>query len=167
MADHQAVISADLALGRFLLFVLGGSLLRSLTGVDLGRERDLVALGGPDGTFNGAAYDAFVAKVSADGTALVYAGYLGGSGYDGGYGIAVDSAGNAYVAGWTESAEDTFPVTVGPNLTYNGGDDAFVAKVRADGTALVYAGFIGGSDYEDLQVLGITVARLRVLERRG
>src|SRR5439155_3508343 len=105
-----------------------------------------VALGGPDGTFNGAAYDAFVAKVRADGTALVYAGYIGGSGYDGGYGIAVDSAGNAYVTGITASTEATFPVTVGPDLTFNGFEDAFVAKVRADGTALDYSGYIGGDD---------------------
>src|SRR5207249_5641672 len=90
--------------------------------------------------------DAFVAKVRADGTTLVYAGYIGGSDNDQGYGIAVDSAGNAYVAGVTQSTEDTFPVTVGPDLTHNGTYDDFVAKVSADGTALVYAGYIGGDD---------------------
>ena len=100
---------------------------------------------GPDLTSNGGLRDAFVAKVNAGGTALVYAGYIGGSGYDYGYGIAVDAAGNAYVTGSTESTETTFPVTVGPDLTYNGISDAFVAKVNADGTALVYAGYIGGS----------------------
>ena len=87
-----------------------------------------------------------MAKVNAAGTALVYCGYIGGSGDDDGYGIAVDSAGNAYVTGYTSSTEATFPVTVGPDLTYNGGDcDAFVAKVNAAGTALVYCGYIGGS----------------------
>jgi hypothetical protein len=53
----------------------------------------------------------------------------GGNGSDTGYGIAVDSAGNAYVAGTTDSSQATFPVTVGPDLTSNGGFDAFVAKV--------------------------------------
>src|SRR5205823_2029130 len=101
---------------------------------------------GPDLTFNGYV-DAFVAKVKADGSALVYAGYIGGSGNDEGHGIAVDAAGNAYVTGLTYSTEATFPVTVGPDLTYNGDDaDAFVAKVKADGSALVYAGYIGGYD---------------------
>ena len=74
---------------------------------------------GPDLSHNGD-YDAFVAKVNADGTALVYCGYIGGSGYDSGAGIAVDGAGNAYVTGYTYSTEGTFPVKVGPDLTYNG-----------------------------------------------
>ncbi len=99
---------------------------------------------GPDLTHNGG-YDAFVAKVNSTGTALVYAGYIGGSGDDIGYGIAVDAGGNAYVSGHTSSTEATFPVTVGPDLTHNGNYDAFVAKVNATGTVLVYAGYIGGS----------------------
>ena len=94
-----------------------------------------------------------MAKVNAAGTALVYCGYIGGSGDDYGWGIAVDSSGNAYVTGQTYSdhfTEATFPVTVGPDLTYNGGgDDAFVAKVNAAGTALVYCGYIGGSGDDD------------------
>jgi hypothetical protein len=99
---------------------------------------------GPDLTQNGS-WDALVAKVNAAGTALVYCGYIGGSADDGGYGIAVDGAGNAYVTGETSSGEATFPVTVGPDLTQNGSWDAFVAKVNAAGTALVYCGYIGGS----------------------
>jgi hypothetical protein len=101
---------------------------------------------GPDLTHNGGEYDVFVAKVNSSGSALVYCGYIGGSGLDDGTGIAVDSSGNAYVTGITPSTESTFPVTVGPDLTYNGGvEDAFVAKVNASGTALVYCGYIGGS----------------------
>jgi hypothetical protein len=80
-----------------------------------------------------------------DPAVIVYAGYIGGIGNDGGTGIAVDAAGNAYVTGKATSTETTFPVKVGPDLTYNGGRlDAFVAKVNAAGTALVYAGYIGG-----------------------
>mgnify|MGYP001577900163 FL=1 len=75
---------------------------------------------GPDLNYNGN-NDAFVAKVNAAGTALVYAGYIGGSGGEVGEGIAVDAAGNAYVTGHTYSSEATFPVAVGPDLTYNGG----------------------------------------------
>src|SRR5258708_39533742 len=65
---------------------------------------------------------------------------------DVGSAIAVDSAGNAYVTGNTTLSEANFPVTVGPDLTFNGQRDAFVAKVRADGTGLVYCGYIGGSE---------------------
>ena len=100
---------------------------------------------GPDLTYNGGFSDVFVAKVKADGAALVYAGYIGGADYDEGRGIAVDSAGNAYVTGFTGSDQTSFPVKVGPDVTYNLGiQDAFVAKVKADGTALIYAGYIGG-----------------------
>jgi hypothetical protein len=101
---------------------------------------------GPDLTYNGAVdFDAFVAKVNAAGTGLDYAGYIGGSSTDDGFGVAVDGLGNAYVTGLTDSSEATFPVTVGPDLTYNGAVDAFVAKVNASGTGLDYAGYIGGS----------------------
>jgi len=99
---------------------------------------------GPDLTSNGG-FDAFVAKVNAAGTSLLYAGFIGGSGTDAGRGIAVDASGNAYVTGQTNSTLATFPVTGGPDLTSNGGLDAFVAKVNADGASLVYAGFIGGA----------------------
>ncbi|MBI1740442.1 MAG: SBBP repeat-containing protein [Candidatus Koribacter versatilis] len=111
---------------------------------------------GPDLTWNGN-YDAFVVKVKADGTGLDYAGYIGGSGNDLGYGIAVDGGGNAYVTGKTDSTEATFPVTVGPDLTFNGGWDAFVAKVKADGTGLAYAGYIGGSGTYPDEGRGIAV----------
>ena len=101
---------------------------------------------GPDTTYNGGTYDAFVAKVNASGTALTYAGYIGGSGTDYGEGIALDGSGNAYVIGRTDSTEASFPVTVGPDTTYNGGSfDVFVAKVNASGAGLSYAGYIGGS----------------------
>src|SRR6185369_14480266 len=111
---------------------------------------------GPDLTYNDAGiFDAFVAKVNAGGTALVYCGYIGGSTIDFGTGIAVDSGGNAYVTGTTRSTEASFPVTVGPDLTSNGSNDVFVAKVNAGGTALVYCGYIGGSDSDD--AFGIAV----------
>ncbi len=100
---------------------------------------------GPDLTAN-SSVDGFVAKISADGAALLYCGYIGGSGEDCCCGIDVDSLGNAYVAGYTSSKESSFPVTVGPDLTYNGGwHEAFVARVDATGTALDYCGYIGGA----------------------
>jgi hypothetical protein len=116
-----------------------------VTGVTGSTEATFPVTVGPDLTYNGGSYDAFVAKVNAAGTGLVYVGYIGGSGTEYGEGIAVDGAGTAYVTGYTYSTEATFPVVGGPDLTYNGSDDAFVAKVNAAGTGLVYAGYIGGS----------------------
>ena len=85
---------------------------------------------GPDLTYNGGDYDAFIAKVKADGTNLVYCGYIGGDGGDGAYGIAADQSGSVYVCGYTYSTEATFPVKTGPDVTQNSDRDAFVAKIR-------------------------------------
>jgi len=113
---------------------------------------------GPDLTYNGASRDVFVAKVDSSGTGLSYCGYIGGSNIDLGYAIAVDSAGNAYVTGETSSAEATFPVTTGPDLSYNGNGDCFVAKVNSSGTGLSYCGYIGGSDLERGEGIGVDSA---------
>jgi hypothetical protein len=112
---------------------------------------------GPDLTHNGF-YDAFVAKVNVDGTALVYCGYIGGNSNDWGHQIAVDGSGNAYLVGTTYSTATTFPVTIGPDLTHNGDADAFVAKVNATGTALIYAGYIGGSGWEEAWDVAVDAA---------
>jgi len=90
--------------------------------------------------------DVFVAKLNATGSALSYSTYLGGSGNDGGSEIAVDSAGNAYVTGLTDSTD--FPTAAGAFQTTNGGSDfdAFVVKLNAAGSALSYSTYLGGSD---------------------
>jgi Bacterial Ig-like domain (group 3)/Beta-propeller repeat len=90
--------------------------------------------------------DAFVTKINAAGSALVYSTYLGGTGYDSGSGIAVDSGGNAYIAGLTQSTD--FPITPGAFQTScnpNFCGDAFVTKINPTGSALVYSTYLGGS----------------------
>ena len=91
--------------------------------------------------------DAFVARLNAAGSALDYATYLGGSGSDGGYALALDAAGRATVTG--ETASSDFPTTPGAfDTSYNGGypyGDAFVVRINAAGSALDYATFLGGS----------------------
>jgi hypothetical protein len=109
------------------------------------QSRDFPVKVGPDRIFHGGTSDAFVTEVNPSGTGLVYSGFIGGDGRDEAYGLAVDSAGSAYVAGSTTSAQDTFPVSGGPDLTYNGNQDGFIAKVKPGGTGLDYAGYIGGS----------------------
>jgi hypothetical protein len=109
---------------------------------------------GPDLTHNGN-LDAFVARVNPAGTGLAYCGYVGGVSTDVGYGIDVDGSGNAYVTGFTSSAETSFPVTVGPDLTFNGGEDAFVARINAAGTGLDYCGYIGGDSVDEATGIAI------------
>jgi hypothetical protein len=91
-----------------------------VTGETTSNEATFPETVGPDLIYNAGYGDAFVAKVNAVGTALVYCGYIGGSSGEVGWGIAADGWGNAYVTGVTESTEATFPVTVGPDLTQNG-----------------------------------------------
>jgi hypothetical protein len=96
-------------------------------------------------TFNGV-FDAFVTKINADGTVLLYSTFLGGLRHDGASGIAADNAGNAYVTGITFSTD--FPVSENPLYNFKGVCDAFVTKINAGGTVLVYSTFLGGSDQD-------------------
>jgi len=129
-----------------------------IAGETLSSESSFPVTVGPDLSFNGS-YDGFVAKISADGTELLYCGYIGGGGTDLAKDVAVDSEGMAYVTGKTMSDETSFPVVVGPDLTYNGGyyGDAFVAKVSPDGSHLIYCGFIGGDNEQGDCASGIAV----------
>ena len=93
--------------------------------------------------------DAFVFQLSTLGTDLVYSSYLGGSGADFGQGIAVDSSGNAYVTGTTQSTG--FPVVNAYQSINNGGEDAFVTKVNFSGEQLLYSTYLGGSQADVAQ----------------
>jgi hypothetical protein len=104
--------------------------------------------------------DAFVTKLNASGTALVYSTYLGGDMFDEGVGIAVDTAGNAYVTGSTSSF--TFPTVQAFQPRLGGESDAFVAKLNATGSTLVYSSYLGGGktseEYFDGYDGGIRIA---------
>jgi hypothetical protein len=92
-------------------------------------------------------YDAFVAKLNPAGSALIYATYLGGTGSDYGYAIALDGSSNAYVTGYTISTN--FPTTAGAyQRVFGGSYDAFVAKLNGAGSALVYSTYLGGPGTE-------------------
>jgi beta-propeller repeat-containing protein len=106
-----------------------------------------------DTTHNGEPFDVFVTKLNPTGSALVYSTFLGGSNLDSGAGIAIDSAGNAYVTGTTESSN--FPTTPGAfDTTFNGDRDVFVTKLNPTGSALVYSTFLGGFESD----LGSSIA---------
>ncbi len=101
--------------------------------------------------------DAFLAKISADGAALVWATYLGGSGPDAVRGVAVDAEGNVFAAGYTASAD--FPVTEGAFQTAHAGggasQDAFVAKLNSAGSGLAYSTFIGGAHADQAAAIAV------------
>jgi hypothetical protein len=96
--------------------------------------------------------DAFVTKLSSSGS-LAYSTYLGGTGPDFGYGIAVDASGSAIAVGQTLSTDfPIFPPLAASNPAFqqslSGGSDAFVTKLSPAGSSLVYSTFLGGTSSE-------------------
>jgi uncharacterized repeat protein (TIGR01451 family) len=100
--------------------------------------------------------DIFVSKLNESGSALVYSTYLGGSTYDEAYGIAVDTGGNAYVSGWSQSTD--FPIANALQPTNHGGPNetnAVVAKLSASGSSLVYSTYLGGSVQDGASAIAV------------
>jgi hypothetical protein len=99
--------------------------------------------------------DAFIAKLSADGSALLYSTFLGGSGNEYGREIDLDPRGNIYIAGSTNSSD--FP-TVNAVDPVNSGtsEDAFITKLDPTGSTLVFSTYLGGEEKTDIAT-GIAV----------
>jgi photosystem II stability/assembly factor-like uncharacterized protein len=98
--------------------------------------------------------DAFVVKVNPSGNSLVYSTYLGGNSSETGNAIKVDADGNAYVAGFTFSTN--FPTTAGSlQPSSDIGEEGFVTKINASGSALIYSTYIGGDDADNISGLAI------------
>jgi hypothetical protein len=91
--------------------------------------------------------DAFVTRLNAAGSALVYSTYLGGSGSDEARGVAVDSAGNAYITGLTSS--NNFPLVSPLQPVYAGAEDVFIVKVNSAGSGFVYSTYLGGTGTDE------------------
>ncbi len=95
--------------------------------------------------------DAFITKLNSSGSSLNYSTFIGGSGWDLAFSIAVDSNGNAHITGGSEDHTTDFPTTTGAyDTTHNGGthmmyNDVFVTKFNSNGSSLLYSTFIGGS----------------------
>ncbi|MDX6611404.1 MAG: hypothetical protein QOD75_590 [Blastocatellia bacterium] len=96
-------------------------------------------------TYGGGFSDGYIAKLNAAGSAFVYSTYLGGDVFDAAHALTIDSTGSVYVTGRTTSS--TFPVVNPIQSTYSGGPgtDAFITKINAAGTALVYSTYLGGN----------------------
>ncbi len=144
---------------------LGGSSLDSGTSIDVDNSGNVYITGYTEsddfptiapifGSYAGGG-DAFITKINASGSSLVYSTYLGGSSRDGSHGvIAVDDSGNAYISGGTES--NNFPTASAIYERYTGGTgDAFVTKIDASGSSLIYSTYLGGSGFD--RVNGIAI----------
>jgi hypothetical protein len=108
--------------------------------------------------------DSFVTKITPDGYTLAYSTYLGGAQDDLAFAVAVDTAGNAYVTGQTNSAD--FPITRAVQPQLDGGDcgtpegpvvcpDGYITKLNPAGSALAYSTYVGGGDNERGQAIAV------------
>jgi hypothetical protein len=101
-----------------------------------------------------------VAKLTPDGSGLVYCTYLGGDVEDEAFGIAVDAQHNAYVTGYTRSIN--FPTTLGAfqpvNKSLGQGSNAFVTKLNSTGSALIYSTYLGGNSFDRGQAIALDAA---------
>ncbi|MEZ5426413.1 MAG: SBBP repeat-containing protein [Pyrinomonadaceae bacterium] len=111
--------------------------------------------GSLDNSHNGS-FDIFVTKLNASGSGIIYSTFIGGNGADEVKDIAVDSSGNAFITGYTPDSPIDYPTTSGAfDTTHNGGLDAFVTRLNASGSALLYSTLIGGSS--DDRAFGIAI----------
>ncbi len=99
-----------------------------------------------DTTYNGGEADAFVLKLNKNGSAIIYSTFIGGNNYDRGYDIEMDSIGNAYITGFTNSSD--FPTTPDAYDRYCDSLDTFFLKLNSNGSRIEYSTYIGGSSDE-------------------
>ena len=102
-------------------------------------------------------YDAFITKLNPSGSALVYSTFLGGDREDKGSGIALDSAGSAYITGGTYSGDFPMKNPYQDQESFTGYYYAFVTKLSASGDALSYSTYLGGRSYSSTWGNGIAV----------
>jgi hypothetical protein len=135
---------------------LGGSSLDYVTALAVDSAGRVIVAGWTDSTnfptvnpflSRGGGVDAFIVRYNAAGTGIDFATYLGGAGDDRAFGLAVDGSGQAVLTGYTTSTG--FPVLAASQGTLAGGKDAFVAKLNAAGTGLVFSTYLGGSGQDE------------------
>lgn len=167
LGNYDAFVAQLSADGSSLLFstFLGGAGRDYAFGLALDRNRHLYVVGATNsldfpttvGAFQEVKpgpendLDVFVTKINPANSSLVYSTYLGGSLWDLGYGITVDDQGRAHFIG-TTCSED---LAASPLRPFGGGADAFVAMLEADGGALGYFTFLGGSDQDEGSAIAV------------
>jgi len=155
--NADAFVTRLNAAGSALLFstYLGGSGIEYARAIAVSTTGEIVVAGHTDSsnfpTTSGAysrniqgSEDVFVTRLNASGSALLFSTYLGGTSIDQAFDVALDSTGGAAVVGMTKSSN--FPTTAGAyDRSFNGGEDAFVARLNSTGSQLVSSTFLGGT----------------------
>ena len=143
---------------------LGGGSLDKATGIALDSSNNVYLAGYTSSTdfpttsgafqvANNGDTDAFLAKLNATGSSLVYSTYLGGSGIDYGRGVAVDASGDAFITGSTQSTD--FPTMRPLQVGLDGGSDAFLAEFDPTGASLLYSTYLGGSGADEALAIAL------------
>jgi hypothetical protein len=113
---------------------------------------DFPIVGGIQPTRRGT-HDAFVVKLNPAGTQVIYSTFLGGSSFDAAYAVAADDAGNAYVTGYTQSAD--FPLKNALDANRGGFNDAFITKLNPEGNAILFSTYLGGNAEDNTQDIAL------------
>jgi hypothetical protein len=151
--DHSRSLVIDPTVIYSSLFAAGSSFLGG-TGIAIDQLGNVYLTGTADsvdfpstpGAFDrtyGGLADAFVAKLDSSGSSVIYCTYLGGKGNDVAGDITLDSDGNAYLTGFTDSSD--FPILGAAQASLRGGSDGYIAKLNPIGSVLIYSTFLGGS----------------------
>ena len=125
---------------------------------------DYPTTGGALDTMSGGESDGIVTKLDPSGSSLIYSTLLGGDGpgIDIVFDIKVDASGTAYLAGHTTATD--FPTTLGTfDTTHNGGNDAFVSRLDATGSGLIYSTFVGGGSDEESRSIALDASGAAVV----
>jgi len=154
--DTDAFVTKLSADGRSVLFstYLGGSSYDSANAIALDssgiyvagatRSPNFPVTAGAVQTTSRGPSNAFIAKLNPGGTGLIYSTYLGGSGADSATALAIDTSGNAFIAG--SATSPNFPTSPSAyQSALKGFTNAFVAKLNPNATALIYSTYLGGS----------------------
>ncbi|HKO96862.1 MAG TPA: SBBP repeat-containing protein [Pyrinomonadaceae bacterium] len=138
--------------GLFYSTYLGGSATDTGSAIALDSAGNAYVVGSTNSTnyptfialrpFNAGGFDAFLTKLTAAGSGRVFSTYLGGSGDDSGFGVAVDASNNVYVTG--SVASTNFPTINAVQVLSQGGIDAFITEINSAGSAFVYSTYLGG-----------------------
>jgi PKD repeat protein len=117
---------------------------------------DFPIVGGFDNSFNGVT-DGVVAKLAPDLSTIIWSSYVGGAGFDAAYSIKFDSHLDLVLAGGTTSTN--FPVTPGAyQTTFNGIVDGWIARIKADGTAIMQATFTGTNSFDQVYFIDLNAS---------
>ena len=99
--------------------------------------------------------DAFVTKLDPTGTTVIYSTYLGGSGVDEGRAIAADGAGNAFVAGYTQSIDFPSSSPLAGQTALQGVQNGFVSRLSSDGARLIFSSYLGGTGVDSVNGIAV------------